>query len=91
MFYVIISKETYPDENTLTLAPRSELFACAYRLDLDLPHIKQQIATIIAIKNIIPRIQNANANFDVDKHNVPSDCVPRIRAEYSLTIRKIKI
>lgn len=35
--------------------------------------MRQQIATMTAIKNIIPNMQKASASFDVDKHSVPSD------------------
>lgn len=84
----IAADRTHPEENTLTLAPRRELFARAYRLDRDLPQIRQQIATMIATKNIMPRMQNASASLDVDRQSVPSDGPPRIRAEYSLTAER---
>lgn len=34
---------------------------------------KHTIETITAIRNIIPRRQNANASFDVDMHSIPSE------------------
>lgn len=65
----------YLEEKMLVLA-RTEFVPVPFvhRLDFDLPHIKQNIATIIAIRKIIPKIQNANANFDEDIHRMPSDC-----------------
>lgn len=55
-----------------------------------MPQIKQHIATITAIKNIKPNIQNANANFDDDRHSVPSDGTGRILDGYSSTENKTK-
>lgn len=52
---------------------RIEFVPCVHRLDLDLPHIKQKIATITAIKKIMPKIQKASANFDEDMHKIPSE------------------
>lgn len=67
----------YLDENTLVAAPRTECVPCTHRLDFDFPHIRQQIATTTAIKKIIPNMQKASANLDVDRHSVPSDGVAR--------------
>lgn len=61
------------DENMLVLA-LTELVRLVQRLDLDLPQIKQKIATITAITNIMPKIQKANASFDDDMHRMPSEC-----------------
>lgn len=63
----------YLDENTLVVVPRTDWVPFIHRLEFDLPPIKQQIATMTAIKNIVPNIQKAKANFDDDKHNMPSD------------------
>lgn len=52
---------------------RIEFVPFVHRLDFDLPQIKQKIATITAIKNIMPRMAKASANFDEDIHNMPSD------------------
>lgn len=52
---------------------RIEFVPCVHRLDLDLPQIKQNIATITATTNIIPSIQKASANFDDDIHKIPSE------------------
>lgn len=52
---------------------RIEFVPCVHRLDFDLPQIKQNIATIIATKNIMPKIQKASANFDDDMHKIPSE------------------
>lgn len=62
----------YLDEKMLVLA-RIEFVPCVHRLDFDLPQIKQNIATITATTNIIPRIQKASANFDDDMHRIPSE------------------
>lgn len=53
---------------------RTEPVPFVHRLDdLDLPQIRQNIATMIAIKNIKPKMQKASANFDEDIHSTPSE------------------
>lgn len=74
----------YLEENILVLA-RIELVPLVQRLDLDLPQIKQKIATMTATKNIMPKMQKANANLDEDMHRMPSDRKCRNRAGYSST------
>lgn len=49
---------------------------------------KQHIDTITATKNIKPSTQNANANFDVDIHKIPSECNRRTFGGYSSTKKK---
>lgn len=63
----------------------TELVRLVHRLDLDLPQIKQKIATITAITNIMPKIQKANASFDDDIHKMPSECKLRAFAAISST------
>lgn len=62
----------YLDEKMLVLA-RIEFVPWVHRLDLDLPQIKQKIATMTATTNIIPNMQKASANFDDDMHKMPSE------------------
>lgn len=80
----------YLEEKMLVLA-RTEFVRFVHRLDLDLPQIRQKIATITAIKNIMPKIQKAKANFDDDIHKIPSECKFRNFAGYSSTKLKRKI
>lgn len=52
---------------------RTEPVALVHRLDLDLPQIRQNIATMMAIRNIMPRMQKASANLDEDMQSTPSE------------------
>lgn len=69
----------------LVLALTEDEVRLLHRLDLDLPQIKQKIATITAITNIMPKIQKANASFDDDMHKMPSECKLRAFAAMSST------
>lgn len=64
---------------------RIEFVPFVHRLDFDLPHIKQKIATITATKKIMPKMQKARANFDEDMHKMPSERKWRNLAGYSST------
>lgn len=53
---------------------------------------KHTMETMTAIKNIIPRMQNDNASFDVDMHRIPSERSDLTFGGYSSTeiiLRKI--
>lgn len=67
-------------ENTLLPLILNALF-------LARPLIKQQTATITAIKKINPSMQNANARLDVDRHKVPSDFILLAFTERSSSIK----
>lgn len=67
---------------------RIEPVALVHRLDFDLPQIRQNIATMMAIRNIMPRMQKASANFDEDMQSTPSEWRwVRSLAGYSSAVR----